>query len=369
MLINLLLLFINLTTRARAHVYAYGIHTHIRMESSSSMEYPYASCIRGHHVYKDIWSPYINEKLTCVMEEDNSHDPYAVSVKKGQIVGHLPRIISAACSLFMRRNGVMSATLTDGRQYSRDLPQGGLEVPCVLTFRGESKYVEKIKKLLPTQLLGGLEPASKKKKLSVVVVDDHDVGGTECSVDDVWVRFGNLILTVADRNVITEGKELTDKHIDFAQSLIKHQFTAETRIEGLISTLIFSNKNCVVFTAGFPIVQIIHTCGNHWIAATSDGLTNKVSVYDSIYSTIDASTKELIARNFGIDPIEFEVVLDAPKQKGIKDCGIFAIAICMSLADHYSNPWQRAVSLSLNQNVMRDHLIECYINKCMKLFP
>ena len=325
------------------------------------MEYLYDSCIRGHHVYKDIWSPYINEELACVIEEDNSHDPYAVAVKKGgQVVGHLPRIISAACSLFLRRNGVISATVTDERQYSRDLPQGGLEVPCVLKFTRESKYIEKINKLLPAQ---GLEPASKKRKLSVVVVDD--AGGPDSSVD-VWVRFGNLILTAEDRNVITDGKELNDKHIDLAQSLIKHQFT-KTRIEGLVSTLLFSNKDCVVFTAGFPIIQIVHTHGNHWIVATSDGLTNKVSVYDSLYSTIDTSTKELIARNFGIAPIEFEVVLDAPKQNGITDCGIFAIAVCVSLADHYSN--QRALALSFNQNVMRDHLIECYLNKCLKLFP
>ena len=53
-------------------------------------------------------------------------------------------------------------------------------------------------------------------------------------MDDVRVRFGSLILTTEDRNII-QGKELNDKHIDLAQSLIKHQFT-NTRIEGLVST-------------------------------------------------------------------------------------------------------------------------------------
>ena len=239
-------------------------------------------------------------------------------------------------------------------------------MPCVLKFTRESTYVKKINMLLPPQ---GPKPAPEKRKLSVVLVDD--AGSQDYSIDrDVWVRFGSLILTIEDRNVVREGKELNDKHTDMAQSLIKHQFT-ETRIEGLISTLLFTNKDChAIFppVAGFPIIQTIHSHGNHWIVDTSDGLTNKVSVYDSMYSTIDTSTKELIARNFGITAIEFEVVLDTPKQNGIKDCGVFIIATCVSLADYYCNQ-HATLSLSFNQNVMRDHLIECYMNKCMKLFP
>jgi len=34
------------------------------------------------------------------------------------------------------------------RQYSRDLPQGGLEIPRVLTFSGEEKEVQKAKQLI-----------------------------------------------------------------------------------------------------------------------------------------------------------------------------------------------------------------------------
>ena len=32
-----------------------------------------------------------------------------------------------------------------GSQYSHDLPQGGLEVPCQLTFKGDEKLVDKLK--------------------------------------------------------------------------------------------------------------------------------------------------------------------------------------------------------------------------------
>ena len=50
------------------------------------------SCIRGHHVSKGFWTPVINEDLVCAQESGNSHDPYAVAIKKGSVVvGHVPR--------------------------------------------------------------------------------------------------------------------------------------------------------------------------------------------------------------------------------------------------------------------------------------
>ena len=40
------------------------------------------NCIRGHHVLKDFWTPFINKVLVCIQESENPHDPYAVAVKK-----------------------------------------------------------------------------------------------------------------------------------------------------------------------------------------------------------------------------------------------------------------------------------------------
>ena len=39
---------------------------------------------------------------------------------------------------FLRRGGTISCEITGRRKYSHDLPQGGLEVPCVLTFKGDA---------------------------------------------------------------------------------------------------------------------------------------------------------------------------------------------------------------------------------------
>jgi len=93
---------------------------------------------------KEIWpNPVDEEELTCEREVGNSHDPLAVAVKKlidgnNTIVGHVPRHISPLCSVFIRRGGSITCVVNGPRQYSSDLPQGGLELPCKLHFSAPS---------------------------------------------------------------------------------------------------------------------------------------------------------------------------------------------------------------------------------------
>jgi len=87
------------------------------------------------------------EKSCFVKREDDDYvNPFDVAVVKNvNIVGHVPRTISAVCSLFLCRGGSIGCLVTGSRCYSWDLPQGGLEIPCKL---GNSKYVSKSRKLL-----------------------------------------------------------------------------------------------------------------------------------------------------------------------------------------------------------------------------
>ena len=94
-------------------------------------------CVRGNRVYQTIWDAHavVGESLQCAREVLNEHDRYSVAVKKnGVIIGYLPRKVSRLCLLFLRRDGCISCTVTGRRQYSADLPQGGLEVLCIKTF-------------------------------------------------------------------------------------------------------------------------------------------------------------------------------------------------------------------------------------------
>ena len=64
------------------------------------------------------------------------------------IVGHIPRQISTPCNMFIRSSGSITCIVTGSRHYSVDLPQGGLEVPCRLQFKGNEKTINKIRPLL-----------------------------------------------------------------------------------------------------------------------------------------------------------------------------------------------------------------------------
>ena len=53
-------------------------------------EFERVCCVRGYHVYKEIWEAATGEILICERELHNGRDRYAVAVKKsGTIIGHL----------------------------------------------------------------------------------------------------------------------------------------------------------------------------------------------------------------------------------------------------------------------------------------
>ena len=129
------------------------------MASRVVYTFTFESMIRGYHEYQLIWGvPDVGEELNCYRELGNSHNPYAVAVKKWiggeiRVVGHLPRIISAICSLFIRRGGSILCTVSGSRRYSSDLPQGGLEIPAKVTLTTTTKEeATKAKKLIESTL-------------------------------------------------------------------------------------------------------------------------------------------------------------------------------------------------------------------------
>ena len=106
-------------------------------------------CVRGYHVYDEIWEAAVGEMLVCVREPRNAHDRYAVAVEKdGTVIGHLPKKVSRVCALFLKRGGSIHCTVTGKRRYSADLPQGGVEIPCSAVFVGKSNEIQKMKRVM-----------------------------------------------------------------------------------------------------------------------------------------------------------------------------------------------------------------------------
>ena len=60
------------------------------------------SCVWGHHIFKNVWSPQIGENLTCKPEFGNFFATYAVAVVKDEeiTVGHIPHKISYMIHFF-----------------------------------------------------------------------------------------------------------------------------------------------------------------------------------------------------------------------------------------------------------------------------
>ena len=100
-----------------------------------------SSMIRGYHEYKDLWEAVEGEELLCRQENDNYHDHHLFSVamvNDNCIVGHMPK----KSRLCLCQGGNIVCIVTGHRRYLQDLPQGGLEILCTLSFSSESTYIE-----------------------------------------------------------------------------------------------------------------------------------------------------------------------------------------------------------------------------------
>ena len=251
--------------------------------TASSAVYSMDSVVRGHHVYKEIWTSFIGEELSCKGEVGNIHDMYAVAVMKevrgrATVVGHLPRQISTVCHLFLRRGGVIACHITNGRQYSIDFPQGGLEVPCKLIFSSkDKKLLDKTVPLLQKAPSCRLVVADSSTSAAAVSGAPTDQCSASCSApislivqenegqeepnhDPLWICIGKCALLTSDKQcLLTTGQSLNDKHINAAHALLKKQFTNAV---GLQSTLLQYKVLPIKMTVG---LQIVHCNGCHWV--------------------------------------------------------------------------------------------------------
>ena len=69
-------------------------------------------------------------------------------IKDSIVVEHLPRKISAECSIFIDLGRRINCCVTGSRRYSQHLPQGGLEIVnseilCKILFQGSPQHVAK----------------------------------------------------------------------------------------------------------------------------------------------------------------------------------------------------------------------------------
>ena len=102
-------------------------------------EFTVECCVRGHHVYQKKWEAEIGSKLTAQYETRPGalvQDKYAIALKqKDVIVGHIPKFLSKITYFYLKHGGYLLVEIIGKRQYSRDLPQGGMELLALYVFK------------------------------------------------------------------------------------------------------------------------------------------------------------------------------------------------------------------------------------------
>ena len=87
------------------------------------------STVRGHHVYKQVWTPVVGQQLQVEAETGNVHDPHAVcTIHAGVIVGHMPREIANTAFHFLQHGGRITCEVTGHRKLSSIPNKGPLRV-------------------------------------------------------------------------------------------------------------------------------------------------------------------------------------------------------------------------------------------------
>uniref|UniRef100_A0A1X7U0H8 Ubiquitin-like protease family profile domain-containing protein n=1 Tax=Amphimedon queenslandica TaxID=400682 RepID=A0A1X7U0H8_AMPQE len=210
------------------------------------------------------------------------------------------------------------------------------------------------------------EEAIPPKKKKVEDLDDlakwTEPFLTTGEMDEVWVSGlpGNIVLTQHERKTLVEGNELTDKHINAYQGLLKAKFP---HIKGLYSTLAPSSVQ-----GGWidSYIQILHCNGYHWIMASTISCdVGEVYIYDSLYRNITDETKHTLNKIFTVTT---KYHLPAvPTQKGVTDCGVFAIAFASYLA-HGKHPNLLASQYHLDQDSLRPTLLSIFETKLISDF-
>lgn len=327
--------------------------------------------LRSFQVCKEVWDAAVGEKLlVCSGDIGSPHDPVAM-VRSPNTVGHVPGRISPTCSACLGPGGSITYTVTDSRLYSGDLQQGWLETPCVLKFEGGVKEeVAKAEKLIKAALMSSASQDETKspRKRKDAPTNTKGRDGTRSLRKERYhvlpeqkkkkLFHVNKEQLHAVEASITKGDLLSDLPINLAQHFLQSQFP---QIEGLQSTLLQSKKRPPSGRLKNQL-QIVHGHRNHWIVVSSikceDGAVN---VYDSLYDSLDASTREVVFNLFGRVGLNF---VRTQKQSGGRDCGLFAIANATAIANGID-----PLKLKFNQGAMRSHLVSCFKNKTMTLFP
>ena len=107
-------------------------------------KFPFAveCCVRGYHIFQSFWVAPVRSVLIAKHEDDPQsliHDKFALVNKDSVTVSHIPKFMSKLTYFFLKHGGHMKCEIIGGKEYSKDLELGGLEIPARLTISNTNK--------------------------------------------------------------------------------------------------------------------------------------------------------------------------------------------------------------------------------------
>lgn len=111
------------------------------------------SYVKGYHVYRSFWTPIIDEILETRRQPENQMDKYAVCVlKDARVVGHLKKgsngRFAKTIFYFLRSDAHAKCSVRITGEPVNLGDKEGMQVPCVLQFEGQSRFIELLKQNL-----------------------------------------------------------------------------------------------------------------------------------------------------------------------------------------------------------------------------
>ena len=145
-----------------------------------------------------------------------------------------------------------------------------------------------------------------------------------------------------------------------SQQLLRKQ---HPQIGGLQNTLLGQNLSFRIECAEF--VQVLHG-SSHWLCVSTIGCKmGEVKVLDSLYTCVPAKVVRQIAALIHSETPELRLLfLDSAQQRGLSECGLYAIANATSLC-----AGKDPTTAEFVQDEMRSHLCRCLEEGCMIPFP
>lgn len=149
-------------------------------------------------------------------------------------------------------------------------------------------------------------------------------------------------------------------HIALAHSLLKQQFPDRA---GFQSTLYVANGRCIPQKEG-RIQLHFDEERKHWLTSSFSG--RRVHIFVSRYTGFipDGVKEQMIVIYSHLSKQLSAQVVRVQQQQGATDCGLYAIAYAVHLANG-DDP----AKVKFEQKKMRSHFLDCLKNKKLETFP